>query len=213
MKDELGATFGRLTVISRAENTKGGSARWRCRCACGGEAISLGANLRRGNTTSCGCVHRELAAVRGARAGASTRTHGHAVARTREYYTWSAMLQRCQNPAQSNFENYGARGITVCDRWKSFENFLADMGPKPPGTSIEREDNDKGYSPDNCRWATGIEQNNNRRVNKQVIYRGMPMTIPDAVRRAGSVVSTGIARQRINRDGWAIEKAVECAAG
>ncbi len=85
---------------------------------------------------------------------------------SRTYYSWAAMVQRCVNPARNNWQNYGGRGITVCDRWLVFANFLADMGERPAGTSIEREDTDKGYAPGNCTWASCTAQNRNRRNSK-----------------------------------------------
>lgn len=92
-------------------------------------------------------------------------SHGHALSRSRTptYRSWAGMINRCTNPRQPNFERYGGRGITVCDRWRSFENFLADMGERPEGTTIDRKDNDGNYEPGNCRWATDIEQQANTR--------------------------------------------------
>lgn len=118
-------------------------------------------------------------------------THGHtrgaAKSRrtTREFNAWIAMRGRCENPKTDSYPRYGARGITVCERWHSFENFLADMGPCPPGMSIDRNDNDGNYEPGNCRWATDIEQANKRSNNHLVTHADATLTIAEWARRLG----------------------------
>jgi hypothetical protein len=120
------------------------------------------------------------------------------------------MLQRCLNSNANEFEHYGGRGITVCDRWKtSFENFFSDMGERPSRKhSLERIDNEKGYEPGNCRWATKREQLNNKRNNNRVTYRGAQMTMANAVRSAGDIITMNGARARL-RNGWSLEEALE----
>ena len=105
--------------------------------------------------------------------------HGHARDRTTEYHIWAGMIKRCRNPKCKAFENYGGRGITVCDRWNDYVAFLADMGPRPsPSHTLDRIKNDEGYGPDNCRWATWIEQARNRRPRKKktVCASGHPLS-------------------------------------
>jgi hypothetical protein len=148
--DITGHRFGRLVAISHI-SFQG----WLCRCDCGNETIVQGPNLRNGNSKSCGCLRVELAISRATK-------HGHAK-KTATYSSWQAMIKRCTNPNTWSWKHYGGRGITVCDRWRySFENFLADMGEKPEGLTLDRINNELGYSPENCRWATPAEQFRNR---------------------------------------------------
>lgn len=151
--DLTGHVYGRLTVTSSAGYAKGFSL-WVCMCECGTETITRGNCLRTGNTTSCGCLSRELTA-------GLNRTHR--LSKTKTYTVWKAMLTRCRNPNQPTAARYVLRGISVCDRWEtSFENFYADMGAAPPGLSLDRIDNDGNYEPGNCRWATAETQSRNR---------------------------------------------------
>jgi len=120
------------------------------------------------------------------------------------------MRDRCYNKNRSNYERYGGRGIKVCDRWRSFENFFADMGLRPsPAHTLDRIDNNSDYGPENCRWATPTEQQDNRRNTIKIVYRGSTMTIGQAVRAAGNVVQRDIAFQRIRKRGWDVARAVE----
>ena len=135
----------------------------------------------------------------------------HFISESPEYSLWEGMKARCLNPNNSGFKYYGARGITVCDRWrKSFQHFISDMGERPSRQhSLDRIDNNGNYEPGNCRWATTSEQADNKRSSKFVIYRGTSTTISQAIRLAGSPpVSRRVAVQRLKL-GWTVEDAVE----
>jgi hypothetical protein len=154
-RDITGQRFGQLIAINLSHRDKFKRAMWNFRCDCGTEKVIAMADVAAELTISCGCFHRE-------ELGARRRTHGRG--RTKLYKVWTAMKQRCLNPKDRKFKDYGGRGITVCDRWlHSFEAFLEDMGECPPGLSLDRRDNDGPYDPDNCRWTTLIEQSRNMR--------------------------------------------------
>lgn len=159
----LGRRFGRLTVTALEPNyTKNRNTKWLCRCDCGNETIVRAASLKRSYTKSCGCLNTEQRHTNYSRG-----THRHTIAGkpSRTYNSYRNMLERCYNKNRKEYHNYGGRGITVCARWrKSFENFLADMGERPIDKSLDRwPNNNAGYKPNNCRWATKKEQSINSR--------------------------------------------------
>jgi hypothetical protein len=163
--DLTGRRFGRWTVLGRANhNDAHKKPLWCCRCECDTVRLVTGGNLRSSLSQSCGCLKSE-------RSRAAHFKHGHCDRRngrvSRIYTTWQGMLQRCLNPRSPGFHNYGGRGITVCERWHKFENFYADMREPPDGLTLDRKDNDKGYSPENCKWSTRLEQTHNRRPPKR----------------------------------------------
>lgn len=156
----IGRRFGHLIVLKQVGKNFAGRRMFLCRCDCGSERDVVGKYLRNGDTRSCGCVTRTLISE-------SSIVHGHSRrgARTGEYRIWSLMLRRTRATSGHEFFYYRSRGITVCERWQKFENFLADMGPRPtPSHSIDRINNDGNYEPGNCRWATLSQQNRNTRM-------------------------------------------------
>lgn len=196
--DLTGQKFHRLTVASRAANKDGRTA-WNCVCDCGAELVCIGDAIKRGNTKSCGCLQREAVA----KTGNKNRTHGYFGTRT--YKSWAHMLDRCRNPNNRSFSDYGGRGISVCDRWKSFENFLANMGECPPEETIERNDYNGNYEPTNCKWATRKEQNRNTRANRVYVVNGKRMCIGEMAEVAGLDPET--LRDRLDR-GWSVSEAM-----
>ncbi len=154
-RDLTGRVFGRLTVMSAVAVAAGAKSRWVCRCACGNETTAQGSNLATGAVASCGCLRRDLMR-------AAKTTHGASASRA--YDCWTGIKKRCRpHGVGRDFDNYAGRGITLCARWQTFENFLADMGEPPPGLSLDRIDNDGNYEPGNCRWADRKTQARNQR--------------------------------------------------
>lgn len=179
----IGQRFGRLVVIEQAPSTKDKKARWLCRCDCGVVSIKRATGLKGGGSTSCGCYRKTLRV-----------THGQTW--RREYWVWSEAKARCYNPSNKNYKHYGARGIRMCDKWRTdFQAFFDDMGPCPEGKSLDRYPNQNGnYEPGNCRWATITEQSRNRRSNVILEFNGERLCIGEWAERTGIKRATIAAR-------------------
>jgi hypothetical protein len=197
--DLTGVIFGRLTVVGLDRINDKKSAVWICRCECGNEKSILAGSLTYGDSRSCGCLRKETAAKMMTIHGAARRQK-----RLSEYKTWSGMITRCTNPNSDSYANYGGRGIGVCDEWRSFENFLRDMGSRPSRNhSLDRIKNELGYSKGNCRWATKTEQARNRRDNRIIDTPSGPMVLCEAAEQFG--LTADLIRSRLN-SGFPIEK-------
>ena len=195
----VGDVFDRLTVIAEAPKTRSGP-RWQCQCACGNVRIVYAFHLPTGRSRSCGCLQRETAA-RGV-------THG--LSKSREYCTWSSMIERCINPRNASFKAYGGRGIRVCMEWqRSFAAFYQHIGPKPTAKhSIDRIDTNGNYEPGNVRWATREDQDATKRGNRYVEAFGLRKTIAGWSRIVG--LSPVTISERLRR-GMSCEDAVSIA--
>jgi hypothetical protein len=188
----ISAKFGLLTVVSRAENDRFGRSRWNCRCECGNEHIAALFRMKSGHTKSCGCLK-----------GADAK---HGMRHTATYNSWCAMKQRCNYPGSDEYSNYGGRGIKVCERWNDFATFLADMGERPEGHTIERKDTDGDYEPENCIWATMAQQQRNRRSTILVERNGVTKCVKDWCEELG--LNPDVVYGRIRR-GAAPEEALQ----
>jgi hypothetical protein len=194
-------TVGMMTVLEFAGFIEGNtSAYWLCQCACGTKTYVRGACLSKESATkSCGCLARAINS-------ALNRTHGKTG--TPEFRVWQSMKQRCCNENLATYPDYGGRGIFVCPQWMhSFQQFLSDMGERPNGKyTLERKDNNKGYSPENCIWATVPEQQNNKRLTRWVIFDGEKTTCGVLATRFG--LNYRMLFKRVFKLGWTIERAV-----
>ena len=190
MKDSIvpGDRFGMLTAVVAIKPKL-----WRCLCDCGQDTIVDQWRLVRSLNYSCGCARR-----------ARFLTHGDT--RTATWRSWANMIRRCYQKNHPTFLHYGSRGIAVCERWRNFESFLADMGQRPPGMSIERKDVDGNYEPANCKWATTDEQNNNKRTTHWVEVDGARLSLSKACRLKG--IPYDRVRQRL-AGGWPLALALD----
>lgn len=192
--DMQGQRFGKLVVGLFAESIKNKAA-WHCQCDCGKATVVLGASLRSGRSKSCGCTRLASAIAAGK---ANTR---HGLTATPTYWSWGSMLARCDKPSHKSFARYGGRGITVCAEWRKFDSFLADMGERPAGTTLERKDTNGNYEPGNCCWATHTAQARNRRSNRPVTCLGETKTIVEWSEDPRCVPSHVTLRKRLE-EGW-----------
>lgn len=194
--DLTGQRFGRLSILSRQGTTRRGQPLWLCLCDCGNKRTIQANSFGSGNTTSCGCLSRELA---------KSRFTTHGMATTSTYNIWKQMLQRCKNKNNTAYKNYGGRGIIVCERWLKFENFYTDMGKRPKHLTIERINNYGNYELSNCKWATRTEQNNNSRRNITIAYKDQHLTVTELAIKVGLKYATLFMRLKRN---WPIERAL-----
>lgn len=195
-KDLTGKKFGRLKCIKIAKKRfKGERVRWVCECFCGNIVEIFSDNLLSGNTKSCGCLDHE-------------KTTSHGMSNSRIYQLWSQIKQRCGNENNLHYKNYGGRGIRLCDDWMSFKSFYdwAILNGYEDGLTIERLDNNKGYSPDNCTFITKSEQSKNRRVNYRVNINGSVMCLYDACKHL--YIDYSLVQNRIKNLGWDVDKAL-----
>jgi len=191
----IGQRFGRLTVLRRGASSRSGDIRWWCECDCGKACVLVSSNgLVRKGTSSCGCLRREVTA-------ALLRTHGQV--KTPEYRCWMHLRQRCENPNDKSYPDYGGRGIAVCDRWQTFELFLEDMGPRPNAKhSIERLDVDGDYCPENCIWGDPVTQARNKTTSIWIEHEGKRLHLAEWADITGIQAATLRKRYHL---GWSAE--------
>ena len=182
-QDLVGRTFHRLKVLSYVGHDSSGFCSWKCTCSCGQTIVTRGMSLQAGHTRSCGCMK-----------------FVHGMGSTRTYYSWVDMKRRCLNTNHYQYAKYGARGITVCKRWLTFTKFLQDMGVRPDGTSLDRINGRKGYSKQNCRWATAREQIINRSLTRWITFRGKTMCLADWAIPLG--ISASALAWRLDKAKW-----------
>mgnify|MGYP001771151571 CR=1 FL=1 len=204
VKDMTGKTFGRLHVFARSENGKNGQAYWICKCECGNIKRVSGYKLRSGNTRSCGCYRDEIRPF-------NRRIHGmssYKNKKVRIYNIWLNMKSRCNNPKNPEYRLYGGRGIAICDEWYDFEKFYkwAKEAGYRDDLTIDRINTNGNYEPTNCRWATRVEQQNNKRNNHILKYNGQSKTIAEWAEEVGIAYDTLWARIQVY--GWSVEKAL-----
>ena len=193
IKDLSGQRFGRLLVVSHHGLDKRGGATWLCKCECGKDFITRARTLSSGEALSCGCLHKE-------------RITKHGMLNSPTYKSWRAMMERCNNPKSSGYHRYGGRGISYCESWGDFRNFLADMGVRPKGCTLDRIDNNSDYFKENCKWSSPRQQSRNRCTNKFVDTEFGRLCLRDAADKYG--IKYNAFHERIKR-GWSIEKALK----
>jgi hypothetical protein len=194
--DLTGQVFTRLMAVSFS--SRNGRGFWLCKCRCGNESQVPANRLLSGHVRSCGCLKRERMAK-----GTNFR---HGLSYTRTHAIWAAMKSRCTNKNQKCYPRYGGRGVSVCERWQSFDMFYADMGTVPEGHSLDRIDTNGNYEPGNCRWATKYTQANNTRTNRFLSFNGETRTIAEWERHLG--LPANCIGNRIRKHKWTVERAL-----
>lgn len=192
MKNLCGQKFGNL-LVSPIYYTQDGHVYWLCHCDCGEFKFVRGSHLISGNVSSCGCQRGNVK---------------HRESKTRLYHIWRNMLDRCSNKNNPQYDSYGARGITVCDEWLEYLTFRdwALANGYSENLSIDRINNNSGYCPENCRWATAIQQANNTRKTRLITYNGETHSISEWARMLN--IKQGTLRMRLNKYGWSVEEAL-----
>jgi hypothetical protein len=197
----IGQRFHRLVVVRDSGlRTSSGSIRWECLCDCGNTRYIVGAVLARGDYKSCGCWTKD-------RMRESPPAKRHGMSSSPTYKTWAVMRRRCFDINFKDYHLYGGRGIRISRRWDNFEGFLADMGERPDGMTLDRIDSNGHYTPANCRWASRRTQGNNTRRNHTLTYEGVTLTLAEWSRKTGIPYSR--LRARINLLGWPVGKALD----
>ncbi len=195
-----GTKHNRLLCIGPAGIDIHGNSLWLFRCDCGNQIVAIGSRVKNGYIKSCGCLPIEKARDNCKKLGIKSKTHG--VSGSKQYGVWCAMLRRCENKNVGSYKYYGGRGIKVCKRWHSFENFWKDMGSTyRDGLEIDRIDNNGNYEPKNCRWVTKKEQMNNCRRNKLISFGGKSLTMSEWQEQTG--ISQKTIRNRLLA-GWSV---------
>lgn len=201
--DLTGQRFNQLLVIKESGRNKEGKVIWLCKCDCGNYHKTLGKYLRNGNATSCGCRRKKILAE------TTQRQTTHKMINTRLYTIWRGMRQRCNNVNSCSYQNYGGRGISICEEWNDFMKFYkwSINNGYEEHLTIDRIDNNGNYEPNNCRWVTRKKQGNNNRHNHYLTYKGETKTMSEWSDITGIEYRT--LRSRINSYHWSIEKALE----
>lgn len=210
--DLTGQKYGRLTAVNNTGKKNLRNFIWNFKCDCGSTVELPSGEVRRGRVGSCGCLGKELARERMKKIQSlgteAAKTHG--MTNTRTFVSWDSMKQRCLNPNHKSYCEYGGKGVEVCDRWiNSFENFLADMGERPIGTTLDRKDGSLGYTPENCRWATFEQQGNNRKTNVFLEHDGKKLTVTQWSKIVG--ISNKAISYRL-KSGWSVKDALTISA-
>ncbi len=190
-----------FTVIRQLAKDSSGNRLWECRCFCGNLFTSHSARIKRTASLTCGCLWRQRVSN-----GRKATSRWKGLSSHPLYSIWSGMIRRCYDSTDTAYRNYGGRGITVCDRWHNPSDFIADMSPRPAGTSIDRIDNNKGYSPENCKWSTRAEQNRNRRDTIMITMAGVTLPLITWCEIYGQ--SRNLVYERIKDSGWDVWEAL-----